>query len=261
MLKWTPPAEEDQKRDREWFQLQNKFLQQSKKLFEKMKILILSPIAIPEAQWVRSVANMIALSWHYGLRIEKMGITERMVVDWAREVLTSEALADRSYIDGKPFTHFLWLDADHTFDPDMALQLAKHNLDAVSALYYARSGDLLPVAYMKTGNDPDGFRHYPILEIPPILWQVDAFGFGACLIRRKVFENTPRPWFTLDYRCGEDFAFCRSAGKQGFKFFVDGGYKIGHIAPGTVITEKEAKEYREKHPELDEKKVEIRQGD
>ena len=249
---------EDLKRDQLWFKQQSRFNSGELKLFSEMKVLILSPISIPEAKWVRSLTNMMALSWHFGLRIEKMGITERMVVHWAREALAEEALLDQSYIDGKPFTHFLWLDADQTFDPDMALHLAKYNLDAVSALYYARSGDLLPVAYMKI--DPDGYRYYPLLEIPPTLWKVDAFGFGACLIRREVFEKTPRPWFTFN-KGGEDFAFCRSAGKAGFEFYVDGAYKIGHIAPGVVIGEAEAIAYRKEHPELDEKKVEIKQGE
>ena len=256
-----PADKDDLRKDRLWFHAQTRFSKGDRKLFARMKVLVLSPIAIPEAKWVRSLTNLMACSWHFGLRIEKMGITERMVVSWAREALAEEALQDRSYFDGKPFTHFLWLDADQTFDPDMALHLAKHNLDAVSALYYARSGDLLPVAYMKSPQDPEGFRHYPLLEIPPILWEVDAFGFGACLIRREVFEKTPRPWFTLDWRCGEDFAFCRSAKNAGFKFFVDGAYKIGHIAPGVVIGEAEALKYRQEHPELDKKKVEITQGE
>lgn len=252
---------EDLKADKDFFDKQANFTKQELARFRKMKVLILSPIMMPQPKWIRSLANMMALSWHFGLRIEKMGITEGMVVDWAREALAEEAVKDRSYIDGEPFTHFLWLDADQTFDPDMALILARHDLDAVSAMYYARSGDILPVAYITSPNDPDGFRQYPILEIPPALWEVHAFGFGACLIKREVFEKTPRPWFTLDWRCGEDFAFCRAARKAGFKFYVDGAYKIGHIAPGAVIGEAEALKYRQEHPELDDKKVEIRQGE
>lgn len=247
-------------KDREFFKKQARYSKKHLARFRKMKVLILSPIAYPEPKWIRCVANMMALSWHFGLRIEKMAIAERMVVDWARESLAEEALKDRSYIDKKPFTHFLWLDADHIFDPDMALHLAKYGFDAISAMYYARTGEILPVAYMPNENDPEGFKHYPILEIPPIPWEVGAFGFGACLIKREVFEKTPRPWFTLDYRCGEDFAFCRSARKQGFKFFVDGGYKIAHIGPGIIVDEAEAKRYREEHPELDADRVAIDQN-
>jgi len=245
--------------DREFFKKQARFTKKQLALFRKMKVLVLSPIFIPEPKWIRCVANMIALSWHFGLRIEKMAISERMVIDWAREALMEEALKDESYIDGKKFTHFLWLDADHIFDPDLALHLAMYDMDAVSALYYARTGAILPVAYVPNENDPEGFRHYPILEIPPVLWEVGAFGFGACLIKREVFEKTPQPWFTVDYRCGEDFAFCRKARQHGIKFYVDGGYKIGHIGIAPVIGEKEAKKYRETHPELDAGRAKIDQ--
>lgn len=246
--------------DRRFFKTQTRYTKKQLALFKKMKVLILSPIFIPEPQWIRCLTNMMALSWHFGLRVEKMAIAERMVIDWAREDLAKKALDDCSYMDGKKFTHFLWLDADHIFDPDMALHLAKYDLDAVSAMYYARTGDILPVAYMPNENDSEGYRHYPILEIPPILWEVGAFGFGACLIKREVFEKVPQPWFTLDYRCGEDFAFCRTARQHGVKFYVDGGYKIKHIGPGQIIGETEAKKYREEHPELDTDRVAIEQN-
>jgi len=255
-------AEKELKEDQDFFKKQSRYSKKELSHFRDMKVLILSPIFVPEAKWVKCLANMIALSWYFGLQIEKMAVAEKMVVDWARNALVTQALDDRSYIDNKPFTHFLWLDCDHTFDPDMALHLAKHDVEAVSALYYSRTGDILPVAFMPNPKDSDGYKHYPILEIPPILWEVGAFGFGACLIKREVFEKTPGPfWFTLDYRCGEDFAFCREARKHGVKFHVDGSYKIGHIAPGPIITEKEAKEFRVAHPDFDKDRVQIKQGE
>ena len=237
-------------KDAEFFKKHTNFSKKDLKLFKEMKILILSPIMIAEPKWVKCMANMIALSWYFGLHIEKMGIAERMVVDWARESLAEEGLKDKSYIDGKPFTHFLWLDADHIFDPDMALNLAKHDLDAVSALYYSKSDNYLPVAYTPVTDDNKNPRHYPILSIPNTVWPVGAFGFGACLIRRRVFEGVPQPWFTLDYRCGEDFAFCTKAREYGFKFHVDGNYKIGHIGLGQVFGEEDLKKHLAEHPEL-----------
>lgn len=246
---------EDIQADRDYFN-RRAWTKRDLKLFSSMKVLILSPIFSPEIKWIRCLANMIAYSWHFGLRVEKMGITEKMVVDWARNTLVDEALKDRSYFDGKPFTHLLWLDCDHVFDPDMACHLARHGLDAVSALYYARTGEILPVAYMENWNDANGYSGYPLLEIPNTLWEVSAFGFGACLIKREVFEKVGGPfWFTLDYKCGEDFAFCRQARQKGVRFFVDGTYRIGHIGPGPVIDHKEAVRYREEHPELDKNRV------
>jgi hypothetical protein len=246
------------KSDRELFE-KHKYTDANLKHFKKIKVVILSPMMVPEPKWVRCVTNMMALSWYFGMHIEKMIMTEKMVVDWARNALVKAALEDVSYMDGKPFTHFLWLDADHTFDPDLALQLARHDLDAVSALYFSRTEPPLPIAYMPVDGDEDGYRQHHILQIPPIIWEVGAFGFGACLIKREVFETVQGPhWFTLDYRCGEDFAFCREGRKHGIKFHVDGSYKIGHIASGEIITEKDLIKYREEHPEIDEGRVEIK---
>jgi len=251
--------EDHRTKDIEFFKKQTNFSREQLNHFKRMKVLILSPIFIAEPKWVRCVSNMIALSWNFGLRVEKMAIAERMVIDWAREGLTEEALRDVSYIDGKKYTHFLWLDADHIFDPDMALNLAKHNVDAVSALYYSKSDNYFPVAYAPVKDDAKHPMHYPILSIPNMLWPVGAFGFGACLIHRRVFEGVPQPWFTLDYRCGEDFAFCTKARQHGFKFHVDGNYKIEHIGLGQVFGEKDLKKYLKEHPEIIEggvKKIE-----
>ena len=243
--------------DRKYFK-KHKYTDADLETFKKLKVLILSPIMIAQPKWVRCVVNMVALSWYFGLQVEKMAITEGMVVDWARNALVDVALKDVSYLDDKPFTHFLWLDSDHTFDPDLLLQLARHDLDAVSALYYARTGTPFPVAFWPMDDDPEGYAQSHILELPPQVWKVGAFGFGACLIKREVFETVPGPhWFTLDFRCGEDFAFCREGRKRGVEFHVDGSYKIGHIAPGHIITEKDLTKYRKDHPEVDAGRVQI----
>jgi hypothetical protein len=243
--------------DREYFK-KHKYTDADLKLFKKIKVLILSPIMTAEPKWVKCVVNMVALSWYFGLQVEKMAIAEKVVVDWARNALVEVGLKDVSYLDDKPFTHFLWLDADQIFDPDMLLQLARHDLDAVSALYYGRNEPHLPVAFVPHNEDPKGYTQHHILEIPPVVWEVGAFGFGACLIKREVFEKVPGPhWFTLDYRCGEDFSFCREGRMRGIKFHVDGSYKIGHIAPGKIISEKDLIEYKKEHPEIDDGRVKI----
>ena len=170
---------------------------------DKMRVVILTPIQMyPEPIFLKSIVNMVAYSWAHGLRVEELGFTERMVVDWARNSLAEAALdKDCEYSEGK-YTHFLWLDADHAFNPDMLCVLAAHNVDMVSALYYGRGeDDHLPVVYVKD-NTPDKYKHFPLVQVPDTLIEVDAVGFGAMLMKREVLEKTPKPWFTVDWRAG-----------------------------------------------------------
>jgi hypothetical protein len=228
----------------------NHFSDSEKELFGRMQVCILSPMAHIEPQWVRSAILMTAHSWANGLKIEGMAITERTVVDWARNDLARAALEAKTN-DGKPFTHFLWLDTDHIFTADLACQLARHfvhdEIDAVSALYFGRSEPYLPVAYVKD-TAPSDYTYYPLVEVPNCLCEVDAVGFGAIMTRREIFEKVPEPWFTIDYRCGEDIAFCTHARKNGFRFFLDGQYKLGHFGAKKIITEKIYRQYLEDNP-------------
>jgi hypothetical protein len=213
----------------------NRYSFNERRIFGKMRVAILSPMMYIEADWVQSLADMISYSWNYGLRIEKFAKTWRTVIDWARDDLVRCGLKEKSPFSGRPFTHFLWLDSDHVFKADLACQLARHNLDAVSALYFHRKGVPTPVVFTRNEKDPTGYKHFTLLEIPPLLVQVDAFGFGACLIKREVFEKIPEPWFCITSESGEDIAFARKAREHGIKFHLDGAYTIAHIGDPPVI--------------------------
>jgi hypothetical protein len=243
--------------------LMMEFSKEVKAQFDKMEICILSPISIPEPKWIQDLANMISFSWMQGLKIYQMGITERMVVDWARNDLARKAHKHINEYTGRPFTHFLWLDADHVFHPSLACRLAQHmalpEVDAVSALYYQRSGNPLPVAYVKDFNE-DHYKHFPLIEVPPALCEVDAVGFGALLMKRDVFDRVPEPWFTIDYRAGEDIAFCVEAKKHGVRFFLDGGVKIGHVGTAPIISEKDHRKHLEENTHLYSDKVKVALG-
>jgi hypothetical protein len=235
------------------------YSQEEKKAFRDMRVAILSPMMYVEPYFVQSLADMIAHSWNEGLRVEKMAITYRVVVDWAREDLVKAGLVQVSPFTGQPFTHFLWLDTDHIFKPDLACQLARHRVDAVSALYFHRKGQPSPVVFVHNPEDPTGLKHFPLVEIPPTLVQVDAVGLGACLMRREIFEKVPEPWFTIDYRAGEDIAFCAKARGYGIKFHLDAQYAIGHIGePEIVGYNTYRKWYDENKDSMGENRVEFK---
>ncbi len=233
----------------EWDEM-NDFSDKERRLFRQMRIVLLVPIAErPEAKFFKSVADMMAYSWSMGLQVHEAGITERTVVDWARNSLARDALQRKSPLDGKPYTHFLWLDSDVVFNPDLACQLARHEVDMVSAIYHCRSGAPMPLIYVKLDEDPEGYKHHNLFDIPPTLCRVDAFGFGACLISRKVFEQTPEPWFTIDYRAGEDIAFCKRARDSGFQPYCDGAYSVGHIGNAPVVSKADWQRWKEDNEE------------
>jgi len=228
-----------------------------KKRYEKMSLCILTPCSGYDCsiRFAQDVANMVAYSWRHGLKVHQMGITERMVVDWARNDLARRGLKTKDY-DGNEFTHFLWLDDDHVFTPDLALWLAREDLDMVSALYYGRTHPHYPVVYVKDDTD-DKYKHFPITHPPDSLFKCDAVGFGALLMKREVLEGTPEPWFTVDYRAGEDIAFCVKAKEHGFNIYCDSRYKLGHLGVPPIVSHMTYKKVQEENPELFEDRVRI----
>lgn len=230
----------------------------TQKRFRHMSVCILTPCGAyhTHAKFTKHVANLISYSWMHGLKIYQMGITERMVVDWARNDLARTAISHINEYTGGKFTHLLWLDDDHVFNPDMAVRLASHNVDMVSAMYFGRTSPFLPVVYVKD-NDPDPYKHYPLIIAPKTMFEVDAVGFGAMFMKANVFERVPEPWFTIDYRAGEDIAFCVKAKEHGVKIYCDGAYRMGHIGPPEIVTEAAYQAYQDTHPEEFSDKIKI----
>lgn len=242
--------------------LDNTFTDAEREMFAKMRIAIVSPIFHVEPQWVRSTVNAVAYSWSQGLRVEDMGIIERTVVHWARNELVRAAMELKSIHDDQSFTHLMWLDSDHVFDRDLICHLARHyarpEVDMISALYFNRNEPFLPVVYVKDGG-PSIYTHYPLVDVPNCLCEVDAVGFGAIMIKREVFEKVPDPWFQMD-GCGEDMFFCVHAKKAGFRLFLDGQYKLGHFSDKKIITERMYKDYLKEHPGFFGDKIKVKLG-
>ena len=227
--------------------------------FSGMSVLALSPIADYSVsnQFAKSLANMIAYSWLHGLRVYVWGHTERTVVDWARNILGRYVRDHVCEYTDKPYTHCLWLDSDQTFNPDLLCQLARHDKDMVSALYFARGEKPMPIAYVKPDKprsvvdleDKDTYKHSQILEVPPALMEVDAVGFGGLLMKQEIFTTVPEPWFTIDYKAGEDVAFCVKAKTYGYRIYLDGQYHMGHIDAPKVVSTEDYNAYRAAHPD------------
>lgn len=205
-----------------------------------------------------STVKMVSYSWYHGLPIYTLAFTERTVVDWARNILAKTFLEATCEYTGEPYTHALWVDDDQVFNPDMACRLASlGHLDMVSAVYYGRSGGYWPTVYLKDDQE-NAYTHWPMTDCPPVVFEADAVGFGSLLMRREVLEGVPKPWFTIDARAGEDIAFCKHAKDHGYKVWVAGDYKIGHISGRPrLITQDDFEQYRTAHPEEFKNRVRV----
>lgn len=228
-------------------------------VYKDMSVVIATPCKDNElaTKFCKDLVNMVAYSWMHGLKVHQMGTTERMVVHWARNDLAKLCRDHINEYTGEKFTHILWLDDDQVFTPDMLVYLARHDLDVVSALYFGR-GQHLPVAYVKDFND-DKYKHYPLIEVPPRLCEVDAVGFGGLLMRRDLLDRLEEPWFDFN-RAGEDIYFCVHAKEQGVRIYLDGSFQMGHIGEPRIITHEDHKQYLKDNEELFSDRIKVGLG-
>lgn len=224
-----------------------------RKRYEQMSVCIITPCGGYDNKYLftKCLANMIIYSMHQGIHVDAFGGTERMVIHWARQDLARQAKDRICQRTGEKYTHILWLDDDHAFTPDLLCVLALNgDKDLVSALYYGRD-KALPVAYVKD-KSPDKYGHYPLIWPQESFYEVDAIGFGACLMRRDVLDRVPEPWFQFrgaddEKGYGEDIYFCVRAKEYGVKIWLDARYKLGHIGAPHVVDWRDWQAYVKEH--------------
>jgi hypothetical protein len=125
-------------------------------------------------------------------------------------------------------THVLWLDADMTFPPDVALRLLAHDRDIVAANYVTRAAPNRPTAYRDgrpvASHDATGLE------------EVDHVGMGVFLMRASVAADLPRPrfWYSTPTET-EDVYFCRLLRAAGHRIWIDHdlSQQVGHIGQHT----------------------------
>ncbi len=212
-------------------------------------------IAIPVAQVVepKVLQSMMALtnySANHGIKINDIGITERCLIDDARNTLTETFLSSST-------EWLFWMDSDMTFPVDTLVKLFNlaENKEAkmVTGVYYQRRGGNLPCLWSRgqettaglvTGlNSPKGVQNKymgSFMIINPDKkepFEAHAAGFGCVLVHRSIFEMMDRPWFQfIKGVCSEDFFFFVNAHELGFKLWVEPTIDLGHIADAPVVT-------------------------
>ncbi len=144
---------------------------------------------------------------------------------------------------------FLWLlDYDNGFYPDALLRFMgdfkNPDIHIVSGKYFYKNTDNIMVAGFEDVSSQEG--HYkwlpegsfaePLINLSQIK-KGGVVGAGCLMVRRKVFEEIPFPWFQTPYRqyedggwsmTGEDTFFCERAEEYGFDIYLDQRIKSPH---------------------------------
>lgn len=186
-----------------------------------------------------------------------IGILSGPKVDDARNILI------KTWLTESDSPRLLMVDTDMVLPPDSIKRLVSHNKDIVGGLAFSAGWSTMrPTLHVITATE-EGLPTISIMWDYPenSLVQVDATG-GACLmITRKaamaIWEarglDHPMPWFAFGMHngvpIGEDVAFCLTAGKLGFKTYVDTGLVVPHVKPQPMTEEQYVRSLmQEDHP-------------
>lgn len=178
------------------------------------------------------ISNEVVFRQFYesSMRLDRSGIETEPFVDRHPQIdINRNNIAEKALHWGADY--LLWLDADQTYPPDMIQRLLAHQKDIVGGITPQRLTPYLPTIYKwQKGN-----RMHHILEIDKEeLIKPDAMGLPGSLIKRKVFETIPFPWFENTLTFKHDILFCMKCYNFGFKIYCDLTLTYGHITVDIV---------------------------
>lgn len=151
--------------------------------------------------------------------------------------------------------YVLWLDADMVYSPDTLerlLEITKLQKEpaVIGCLYFKRSGEHTPIGYIDSGNPQKPFRPVmPQLIQKGKIYEVTGLGYGGMLVPMKIYdalgekkwtryaENFYNPHAQTE-NLTHDLVFCQDVKEAGFKIFLHGSLRPGHIGE-KLITEQD----------------------
>lgn len=194
------------------------------------------------ASWLRVVAYTARYFEinHVG-KIGGAGVTDRMYQHSAENYLVLEMLSAEP-----KFTHIFMTESDMILPHDCITKLLALDKDMVSGVYFLRAGlqrdSGQPCLYKRAPLDKTeekrnaDYMHVNVKLFPSDApFRVDCSGLGCVLIKRKVFEKLPHPWFNLqagskhEYGYGSDIYFYKHAKDHGMELWVDPSVQCGQI--------------------------------
>jgi GT2 family glycosyltransferase len=173
--------------------------------------------------WVlNAVKNAPKMGYTVGVRI----IYSPYPVELQRNNQVFEFLKE----ENKDYTHMFLLDSDCVPEEGTLEKLLDYDLDIVNSVAPSliKGGVVFTSGWRIPGAvGADKFR---MLEVSNDkahgLQEVDGVGATGVLIKRRVFETIPYPWFQVLYDqdridLGEDYFFSQKAQEYGFKIYAD----------------------------------------
>lgn len=169
--------------------------------------------------WVRKLPPTVALETPEGNQIPRqrnMGAAKGLAGDWV-----------------------LFVDSDSVPRYDTLPMLLSRDVDIVSAVVCVRAAPW-PLVAVEGPVTEEGIHRVELSCLPRTgIRKVTAAGAGCLLVRRRVFDLVPFPWF----QCGqirpdmlhEDTGFCLSAAAVGISTYLDCEARVGHDFGGGVV--------------------------
>lgn len=156
--------------------------------------------------------------------------TAKNMNDMAREMLSNDRY------------QWLWIIGDdHVFPPDIILQLLKADKDVIVPFCCRRKYPYIPTIH---DSDDDGYgdKKWKTVDyewfagkdgLVSLKDTKKIAGNAGMLIKRKVFETIPDPWFEMGKIHSEygspDLWFAKKVIDHGFDIWLDMNHPIGHI--------------------------------
>jgi hypothetical protein len=188
------------------------------------------------SSWLRAVgyASRHFTVNHLG-KIGGAGVTDRTYTHMAENQLVKDSLADPLV------THIFMTEMDMILPDDCLVKLVEMDKDIATGIYFLRSNDpnrrgqpclyKRPLMSMSEKSKEGNYGHAPVTLFPTDEpFRIDCAGLGCILMKRKVFEILPEPWFDLNAKkFGSDIYFAKHAKDAGIETWANPKVLCGQI--------------------------------
>jgi len=177
----------------------------------------------------------------FSMSLLKLQVPEGTRLIWKRGVEIALQLNDGIR---NMYGAWVWiLGDDHTFDPDLLLQLLDRQVDVIVPMVPSRSLPFRPVIMHGPYHEQMKVYHWDeikgrgLMTLPPR----DYIGTAGMLIQKPVLDAIGDPWFQVgklsDERLNEDLWLCDQIHKSGYSIHLDRDHPMGHIGVMEVYPE------------------------
>lgn len=221
-----------------------------KKIMKHYDVLIATPGAMLEAQYVKSLVLTLE-------ECDKRGITYKWLNAYtslahhARELTASGAEGldldpTQESPGGKDITYnkIFWIDSDIAWTVEDFFTIYDSEYEVASGAYLLADGRTTTV---HAWGAPGGIAPEKILKMKEPL-KVQSIGFGFVAMKCGVFERIQRPWFNHEQvqvgvdaagnavidTVGEDISWCVKAYKAGIDIYFEPSVLVDHIKKSPI---------------------------